>query len=299
MRLQDIAKRTDAYNIDPRKITVDPTYNVRIDGPELEEANAILYASLKANGLVTPLRVRIEGENPVLVQGHRRLSQIMKLIEDGHPFETVQVLPEPRGTDEQTRTIDLITSNSGHPLSMLEKAEVFKRLLAFGWDAAKIAEKAGITPKQVGNILDLGAAPEAIKELVSSGQVSATTATKLVQSQGGTQAAVTLAEAAAASPGKKVTAGTLKKATAPKAPPPPAQPWEPAFMRPAGSGPTPVGEGDADFDKSPTERSGIRYTPEKWREVVSTLSEILGLDDIQTIHTMVRDTLNLPSSQAA
>ena len=293
MRLQDIAKRTDAYQIDPRKIEIDPSYNVRIDGPELREANEQLKASIKVNGLGTPLRVRMDGDRVILVQGHRRLSQVMALINEGHDIQTVQALPELRGTSEQDRTLDLITSNSGHPLTMLEKAEVFKRLLSFGWDEARIAEKAGITTKQVGNVLTLGAAPEAVKELVSSGQVSATTAIQTVKKEGNSKAATTLTDAAAS--GKKVTAGSLKKATAPAA----NVSWLPPALQvqPEAAGWKPT---DVTMPAAPEDtRKRPKNTPEKFKELVDVLYEVLELDDLKTIRSMVAETLDITLTKAA
>jgi ParB-like chromosome segregation protein Spo0J len=75
-----------------------------------------------------------------------------------------------------------IISNSGEPLTALEKAKVVGRLVAHGWSQQEIAKKCGW--KSVASVvqyLEMLAMPEAVKEQVRQGDVSATTARQIVK----------------------------------------------------------------------------------------------------------------------
>ena len=65
MKLKDLTVGvTDLLKIDPRVLNIDPDFNVRIDGPDLAEANQQLKESIRANGVQTPLKVRLKDACP-------------------------------------------------------------------------------------------------------------------------------------------------------------------------------------------------------------------------------------------
>lgn len=187
-RLSDLAEsKSDAFMIDPRKITVDPAYNLRdLTTPDALESLDELGASIEASGVRVPLLVRKEADDTiVLVQGHRRHAAIMALIAKGVPFAAVKCLAEDKKRSNEDRTLDLFLSNDGEPLTELEKAEGVMRLFSYGWERAHIAAKLG---KSVAYIRELEAyanqLPERIKASVRDGQVAASTALRVVREEG-------------------------------------------------------------------------------------------------------------------
>jgi len=203
--------KRDSYPVDPRELKVDPAYNVRdMKDPETIEHVRWLADSIKESGVRVPLEVRLEGDDIYVVSGHCRLAATMLAIKEGAEIETVPTIPEPKGTNEIERVLNLVISNSGKSLTPLAIAEVVRRLMAFGWDAAKIAQRLGwksaATVDQYTTLL--GAAPD-VQEMVRSGAVAASTAAKVVKKEGN-KAGATLAAAAKQS-GGKVTAKTIRE----------------------------------------------------------------------------------------
>lgn len=313
-RLKDLASGTsDLFKIDPKIIKVEPGFNVRVENDALAEHIAGLKASIKDLGVQTPLTVRLHNDEVWLVDGHCRLRAVMDLIGEGEEIETVPCIPEGKYASEADRIVALFTRNSGKPLDPVEKAEVFKRLVGFGWSEEKIAQKAGLTTKQVGNILTLGSAPQEVKEMVSAGVVSATTAVRTIQAEGGTQAAETLKEAAqtAQASGKtKVTPKTVKATQTAKSPPkltpvpkvpkaakpedeqdpdeePITETQKVIFPAPASgpprSGPAPV--------ETPKLVSMPVMSPARFRQMAETLHAILQTNDIKMAHALAQDAL--------
>jgi ParB family chromosome partitioning protein len=202
--------KRDSYPVDPRALKIDPAYNVRdMEDPETIAHVRWLADSIKENGVKVPLEVRLDGEDIYVVAGHCRHAGTMLAISEGAEIETVMVIPEPKGTNEVERTLNLVTSNSGLRLSPLATAEVVRRLLAFGWTNEAIAKRLGwkSTASVDSAVVLLGASPD-VKEMVRSGAVSASTASKVVKKEG-SKAGKTLA--AAAKSGGKITAKTIRK----------------------------------------------------------------------------------------
>jgi ParB family chromosome partitioning protein len=177
--------KRDFYPVDPRKLRIDVDYNVReMDSKETREHIAALKASIIANGVKVPLEVRLAADDKIyIVAGHCRHAAVMEAIKDGHPIETVPCIPEGKGTSEIDRVVNLIVSNSGKPLAPLEVAAVVKRLDGFGWSTKQIAERLGWkSSASVKQHLDMLAMPEAVKDHVRKGDISATTARNLAKS---------------------------------------------------------------------------------------------------------------------
>jgi ParB family chromosome partitioning protein len=217
-QLRDLAEgKRDLLMFDPRKIKVDPGYNIRdLSTPEAQEKLRDLARSIGSIGVQQPLTVRLKGDDAYVVAGHRRLAAALIAIEGGAEIKTVPCIAEAKGTSEDDRTADLIVSNSQDPLKALEVAAGIKRLIGFGWDSAKIAERCGWGSVQtVDNYLALLSAPEDVKSMVRSGEVSASTAREVVRKHGD-KAGETLANAKrqANSEGKtRVTTAHVKAST--------------------------------------------------------------------------------------
>lgn len=181
-RLKDLAESVgDLLHLDPRKIVVEPGFNVRIPTEELEAHISYLTESIKQVGVQDPLKVRFKDGKAYLVSGHCRLQATKRAISEGADIKKVPCVQESRETGDEDRILSLVTDNSGMPLSPMEQAVVYQRLSKKGWTNKQIAERAGLSISHVTNLLNLAAAPAAIKQLVNSGKVSPTMANNAVR----------------------------------------------------------------------------------------------------------------------
>lgn len=205
-KLADLAEsRRNLLMIDPRILAFEEGYNIRdMETPAAKAALAELADSIAESGIRVPLAVRLVGETVYVAQGHRRLAAVRALIERGLPIETVPCVGEPRGErNDAERTLDLLLSNDGFPLTEMEKAEGVRRLVNFGWDDKKIAAKIGKGVGYVGHLKSLLAMPERVQEMVRNDLVAAATALHTVRSEGDAAVEVlseAIAEAAAEAP---------------------------------------------------------------------------------------------------
>lgn len=203
--LQSLALgRIDILKLDPRIIREAPGWNVRTPSPELEEHIESLAASIKQIGVQEPLTVVNKDGVPNLTNGHCRLAAVMRLIERGEDIPWVPCRPESQYSNDAEHVLSMLTRNAGKPLSTLETAEVLKRLFNYGWAPATIAAKSGLSKATVDKLLNLTAAPEEVKKLISGGKVSATLAQEAIKEHGPEAAPAVLKQAvkAAESTGK-------------------------------------------------------------------------------------------------
>lgn len=185
-----IQAKRDFFMVDPRKLSIDPTYNVRdLTTPDAREGLDELKAMVRADGVQIPLVVRMVGDDLTIVQGHRRHTVVMELIAEGEDIRAIPAIAEPKGVNDADRTFDLLRSNSGQPLAPLEIAEVVKRLINYGWTEAQIAQRRGWRSTQtVTNYLSMLEMPEKMKEHVKNGHVSATLAREITKTKDGEEA---------------------------------------------------------------------------------------------------------------
>ena len=114
--------RKDSYKVLPENIKIREGFNIRIDYGNIEE----LAQSILENGVKVPLiAMWIAKDNYWLLnQGHRRLKAVQLLHSRGHTDVRLPVLPEPRKYEDSDRYFDMITTNSGKNLTILEEAYV-------------------------------------------------------------------------------------------------------------------------------------------------------------------------------
>lgn len=191
--IKEIAKgRSDLFKVDPRDLNIKEGWNVRDEESlDLEE----LMISIKEHGVKQPLTVQIEEGKLYVTDGHRRYFATLKLLEEGVEIKTVPVQTENRFSNAADHIASMIVRNSGKPLTAIEQARVFKRLLDFGLSQTEIAAKVGKSRQWVVNMLELNAAPEELKALVKKGNVTATLAHKTLAKEGGEKATKTLKKA--------------------------------------------------------------------------------------------------------
>lgn len=193
-----VAKRADAVRVLYEEIHIEPGFNLRLGGAELEESIEALAQHIIDGGTYPPLELRVRDAGGMyIVDGHRRHAAVGLALERGAPLEDPRdgqvwipmVLFEGNDAD---RTARIITSAANKPLTPLEMAEGYKRLRAFGWPPTQIAKKVGKSTEHVQQLLALGDAPAPVREMVTSGKTSASHAAKTARLLGGDAAAKVL-----------------------------------------------------------------------------------------------------------
>jgi ParB family chromosome partitioning protein len=217
----------DLWKMPRNRIRVIPGFNVREKDADYK-ANVRRYAdSMKANGYdeTKPMAGFVfeeDGEHLIgLTDGHTRLDAVDLAISEGCEIVTIPVVTKARGTSMEDITIGLVTSNSGAALKPLEVAKVCKRLVGYGMEVKEIATRLTLTTAYVNQLLDLLAAPKAVRDLVANGTIAATLAMDTLKKHGKDAAKMlTAGVKQAKGTGKtRVTAKHVKAATAPKASP--------------------------------------------------------------------------------
>lgn len=195
MRLREhegiIPGRIDILYCRPDAITIDEGYNVRdLTTPEARAELDELKAQVKEAGILTPLKIRFDGETIILVEGHRRRTVALELIEEykasggkeGRNIESVPIFPEAPGTTIEERDAGLALSNSGSRLKPLELGNlIFRMHSQRGLPHERVAQMLGISMPVLRNHLALRAIPEEVKEQIRAGDISATKAREVVK----------------------------------------------------------------------------------------------------------------------
>jgi len=196
MGINDLAVgRKDIYRIDPRIITILPGFNVRQPSPDKDSHIRFLADSIKEVGVKIPLTIRMENETPCVVDGECRLLASMLAISEGADIQSIPVMMEDRYASNEDRVMTMLTCNGGKPLTIGEKGEAYKRLLAWGWDEAKIAQKNGVSIQSVKSALTFSSLAPELRQMVNDGLVSATLVNQTVAENGENQAIETLKDA--------------------------------------------------------------------------------------------------------
>lgn len=175
MAIKDVASgRGDLYKLDPKIIQIKEGWNSR-EATDPQNANHIaeLAASIREVGVKKPLVCYMENEVVYVTDGHCRLQAVMHLIEEGVEIKTVPVIVEDRHANEADRIFSQIVHNAGKPLTSLEQAKVFKRLVDLGWKQQEIAAKAGISGGRVSQLLELLILPAILQKYIIEGKASA------------------------------------------------------------------------------------------------------------------------------
>lgn len=206
-RLRDLkVSARDQLMIDPRIIVIETGHNPRnYELPENRQHLDELKESIKQNGTISPLWVRYDQatKSAILVDGECRLRANLELITEGVEIDAVPCI-QVAGGNESERLILAITANTGKQFSRLELGAAFRRLVNMGWTEDKISERAGYPLRIVKESMELADAPEAVKEMVSQGEVTPAAAVVHVRKQG-MHAVEQLKAKIAAQGGKPVT----------------------------------------------------------------------------------------------
>ena len=176
-----VVKRTNAYFIDPTRITRREGWNPRFDFGEIE----VLAKSIKANGVLNSIRVKRLVGNPAadfeLIDGDRRLTaitQILKTDPDAFPTGIPAVIVD-KAQDDVTSLIQMFEANSGKVFLPLEEAAAYQRMQEAGMTLKQICAAVGRKQVHVSEILNLLKADDSVKEAVASGAIGKTMAKRI------------------------------------------------------------------------------------------------------------------------
>lgn len=221
--------KSDLYKVDRQNLHVAEGFNVRVHDADYKAHIRYLADSFKENGFMQdkPLAGYVADQHDgtsaiIITDGHSRLDAYDLAVSEGmEPFH-LPVVTKPRGTSMEDLTIALVTSNSGRPLTPYELGLVVKRLVGYGMETKEIAKRIGKGKAYIEGLLDLVAAPKALRDMVTTGKVSATLAVETMKKHGTKEAAKVLGagvKEATASGKDKVTKKVVKKVAEKKASP--------------------------------------------------------------------------------
>lgn len=213
MSIKDLMQgRKDIFKLKFEDIIVVPGRNPRTEFGDIEG----LALSLKENGQEQPLKVRVpdNGSKAELVDGERRFRAFTLLKEQGFDLPLILCRNEEKGANEETRLVSMLVCNDGKPLTPIELADAFYRLIQFQFEPAEIAKKVGKSVQYVNSILKLHSAPKKVRNAVVDGELSASAAVTLVEAKPEKQEKILAAAKAQKATGKKrMTVSDVQKET--------------------------------------------------------------------------------------
>lgn len=152
-------------------VSIKVGFNIRQDYGDIQA----LAESIAENGIKSPLRGYAKGATFIITDGHRRYTALKMLREQGRGMKIqIPFLLEEAGYTEEKRTFDLILLNDGKKLTIMEEAQLYKRIKdQFNLSNVEIAKKAGKSSMHVGNCLLLLDAPTELQQHITNEVVSA------------------------------------------------------------------------------------------------------------------------------
>lgn len=172
--------------IPPALIDIEPGFNVRLPGPDLDDHIEALADLIKQNGFdpTQPISVSRSGDRFVVRSGHCRMTAVRLLLGRGVPITIVPALLEPQGTNEVDRAYQIGTQNGQKPLTDLEYGVLVKRQRGYGQSDEQILSGFGKNRAWLSRILDLAAASPDVHQAVARKEISTTEAVKVVRANG-------------------------------------------------------------------------------------------------------------------
>lgn len=169
--------RKDVYKIPIEKIRIVEGRNIRFeDFGDLQ----MLSLQLIAEGQIEPILgrcVKDEGGEEwfEIVDGERRYRAAKIAIKDhGWKTTTLNCVSESKEATDITRVITMLLANESKPLTPIERATAYKRLVDSGVTAKEISLKMGCTQASIRDMLLLISAPETIQKAVRDHKMSTT-----------------------------------------------------------------------------------------------------------------------------
>lgn len=176
-----------AFDVD--KIHIEPGFNVRQEGPDLDAHIRWLANEFKRVGFdqTQPLAVIRHPDqygHAIIRKGHCRFRGVLLAISEGAKIQSVPCLIEPKGTNAVLQTYQFGTSNSGKPLGYLDYAVAVMRLRAWGEEDEQIIAGYGKSKEWLNSVLELNESDPEIHRIVKAGQMAQTGALRMVRRHG-------------------------------------------------------------------------------------------------------------------
>lgn len=215
-------KKTDILKIDPRGI-FSPKFG---EGFHFRQATNYgdmdeLMASIKQNGVVTPLEVKRVKPSPdnnncefEVVFGFRRMEAVRRLLAAGEeiPYVTAMIST---GNDED-RLFRLFASDTSQVhLSVVEQAEAVRILVDVKkYDVKEVQTRISKSLAYVYNLLTISKLPKNVKNQIAEGKISTNAVLQICREESNTEKVGNLIGEAIKNAQRNSTAGSVKKATA-------------------------------------------------------------------------------------
>ncbi|HEI4070709.1 TPA: DNA-binding protein [Escherichia coli] len=197
------------------ELYVEPGFNVReIDPVHVEE----FRDAFVAGEYVPPLAVTVTDKGVKIIDGHHRYYGALVARDAGTEIPRLEC-KDFIGSDAD-RIAFMVTSSQGKPLTPLERAAAYQRLINQGWGPAEIAKKVKRSVADVDHHLQLLSCGEELIDMVRAGEVAATTAVALSREHGpqaSSVAAEQMSKAKAAGKKKLTRSAALPQFSAAKA----------------------------------------------------------------------------------
>lgn len=150
-------------------IVIDEALNPRQDYGNIDE----LMLSIAENGLRNPVKGFQKDGQILLREGFRRMRAVNLALKKGFHIDRVPMILEERPMTEEERTLEFLINNDGKPFTMLEQAEVIKRLLNFGWKVTDIVKKTGKARGYIEYLIILTRIPMKVYNYIKEDKISA------------------------------------------------------------------------------------------------------------------------------
>lgn len=168
MEITGVVGRTEMLKVDPRSVVIRDGWNPR-QHLQLDD----LIESIRANGVMMPIRVRKGPDNAlILIDGERRLRSCLALIAQGEEIVSIPALLEHFRATYADLLVSTLVSNQGLPLDPLEEAEGLRRLIFYGMEQTDIAKRIGRSQGYVSQRLLLLQAETPVRESLQAGDVT-------------------------------------------------------------------------------------------------------------------------------
>lgn len=183
-----VLKRSNAYFIDPARITRREGWNPRFDFGEIEtlaaQIKGVKAGDEASGGLLNPIRVKRIVGNPdadfELIDGDRRLSAIEFLMKKGETFPVgIPAVIVDKSQDDITSLTQMFLANEGKKFLPMEEAIAYQRMRDAGMTLKQICAAVGRKQVHVTEILNLLDADDTVKEAATKGEIGKTMAKQI------------------------------------------------------------------------------------------------------------------------
>lgn len=179
----------NAYSVPPQALVEVDGFNVRdYDDPDVAQHIRNFADAYKRGEYIPPIVVRVEEGQLLVREGHCRRRGLLLAIAEGAQIERTPVV-EHKG-DEIQQNFLILTSNQSLMVKPLERAEVYRRLKAWGQSEEEIARGVGRSVTHVAQYLQMIQFPVRLKDAIRANQISPTAALELYQKEGSSAVSV-------------------------------------------------------------------------------------------------------------